>query len=262
MASKIQELTVTVEDKLRALYKLQLIDSRIDEIKNLRGGLPLEIQDLEGELKILSQEIEDIQQDISKLEKGIEEKRVEIKVSEALIKKYKVQQDKVRNNREFEALNKEIEYQSLEIELAQKRIKESFTRIDQKKASFEELEEFYTSKEEHLSRKKDELDKIVLENQGEEKILTEKSEAFSKEIESRLLQTYRKIRKGVKDGLAVVPVQRGASVGSYLFIPPQIHSELAQRKNIIIDEHSGRILIDAALAEEVEQEIHDKIKMD
>ncbi|XOD68554.1 MAG: zinc ribbon domain-containing protein [Flavobacteriales bacterium AspAUS03] len=260
MVSKIQELTV--EEKLRALYKLQLIDSRIDEIKNLRGGLPLEIQDLEDELKTLAQKIEDIQQEISKFEKEIEEKRVEIKAAEAFIKKYKVQQDKVRNNREFEALNKEIEYQSLGIELAQKRIKESFTRIDQKKTSLEELEEFYTGKEEHLSRKKDELEKIVLENQGGEKILMEKSEAFSKEIEPRLLQTYRRIRKGVKDGLAVVPVQRGASVGSYLFIPPQIHSELAQRKNFIIDEHSGRILIDATLAEEVEQEIRVEIKID
>ena len=47
MAKKTE---VTVEKKLRALYDLQLIDSRIDEIKNLRGELPLEVEDLENEI--------------------------------------------------------------------------------------------------------------------------------------------------------------------------------------------------------------------
>ncbi|XOD68020.1 MAG: zinc ribbon domain-containing protein [Flavobacteriales bacterium Tduv] len=232
-----------------------MIDSRIDDIRDLRGGLPLEVQDLEEELKESVQKIEAVQQDVFILEKGIEEKRIEIKLAESIIKKYKVQQDKVRNNREFEALKKEIEYQDLEIELAQKRIKESFSRIDQRNLSLQKIEDLYNNKKEHLSRKKNELEKIVLENQEEEKKLTKKSEAFCKEMDPKLLQAYKRIRKGVKDGMAVVPVRRGASVGSYLFIPPQVHSELVQRKNLIVDEHSGRILIDAALAEELEQEM-------
>ena len=41
---------VTLEDKLRALYDLQLIDSRVDEIRNVRGELPLEVEDLENEI--------------------------------------------------------------------------------------------------------------------------------------------------------------------------------------------------------------------
>lgn len=253
MADKTQE--IKVEEKLRALYKLQLIDSRIDEIRDLHGGLPLEVQELEEKLKESARKIEIVQKEIVTLENDIEEKRIEIESAETVIKKYKVQQGKVRNNREFEALNKEIEYQDLEIELAQKRIKECFARIDQKKLSLQEIEYFHRNNREHLLRKKNELKKIVLENQEEEKKLTEKSEASCKEMDPKLLQTYKKIRKGVRDGMAVVPVRRGASVGSYLFIPPQLHSELAQRKNFIVDEHSGRILIDAALAKEVEQEM-------
>jgi hypothetical protein len=35
--------------KLR-IYDLQLIDSRIDEIRNVRGELPLEVEDLEDEV--------------------------------------------------------------------------------------------------------------------------------------------------------------------------------------------------------------------
>jgi hypothetical protein len=45
---------LSVEDKLRAIYDLQLIDSRIDEIRNVRGELPLEVEDLEDEVAGLS----------------------------------------------------------------------------------------------------------------------------------------------------------------------------------------------------------------
>ena len=47
MAKKTE---TTVEKKLRALYDLQLIDSRIDELISLRGELPLEVEDLENEI--------------------------------------------------------------------------------------------------------------------------------------------------------------------------------------------------------------------
>ena len=44
--------------------------------------------------------------------------------------------------------------------------------------------------------------------------------------------------------------ERGASGGSFIKIPPQIQLDIAARKKIIVDEHSGRILVDAELAEE------------
>ena len=54
----------------------------------------------------------------------------------------------------------------------------------------------------------------------------------------------------MKNGLAVVPIERGASGGSFFTIPPQVQVEIASRKKVITDEHSGRILVDALLAEE------------
>jgi len=55
MAKKVE---VSVEDRLRALYDLQLIDSRVDEIRNVRGELPLEVQDLEDEVEGLNTRLE------------------------------------------------------------------------------------------------------------------------------------------------------------------------------------------------------------
>lgn len=249
-------MEINIEEKLRNLYRLQLVDSRIDEIRNLRGVLPKEIEILQKELNNLLEEIQNIKNEILSLEKQIQEKKINIKSSDIEIKKFKIQQDKVRNNKEFEFFNKEIEYQELEIELSHKRIKEYFANIDQKKILIKEKNHLYIEKKEYLYNKKIQLEKIISENQEEEEKIMRISNSIAQKIDPKLLQIYKKIRKGVKDGLAVVPVKRGASVGSYLFIPPQVHSDLIQRKQIIIDEHSGRILVDSDLAEEIEKEIN------
>ena len=45
MAKKAKE--GSPEQKLRALFDLQIIDSKIDDIRTVRGELPLEVEDLE-----------------------------------------------------------------------------------------------------------------------------------------------------------------------------------------------------------------------
>ncbi len=258
--AKTKKSDVTVEDKLRALYDLQLIDSRLDEIRNTRGELPLEVQDLEDDIAGYEKRHAKITEEVKELDKDIKARKESIKQSEALIKKYTGQQDNVRNNREFEALAKEIEYQELEIELSEKRIKEFKFKIEEKKELIAKVDEKLANYREHLDHKNSELDKIVKETEKEEKTLLKKAEEFSQNIEPRLLKAYTKIRAAVKNGLAVVPVERGASAGSYFTIPPQRQMEIALRKKIITDEHSGRILVDAELAAEERQKMEDIIK--
>jgi predicted nucleic acid-binding Zn-ribbon protein len=113
---------ISVEKKLRALYDLQLIDSRIDEIRNVRGELPLEVEDLEDEVAGLNTRIANLEEDATNLETEINNKKLAIEESNGLMKKYDEQQQKVRNNREFDSITKEIEFQDLEIQLAEKRI--------------------------------------------------------------------------------------------------------------------------------------------
>jgi len=104
---------VTVEERLRALYDLQLIDARIDEIRNVRGELPLEVEDLEDEVAGLTKRLEKINTELEDINTDIKTKKENIENSKALIKKYNEQQKNVRNNRAFESLNKEIEFQEL-----------------------------------------------------------------------------------------------------------------------------------------------------
>ncbi|CAM1362475.1 conserved protein of unknown function [Tenacibaculum soleae] len=246
---------VTVEEKLRALYDLQLIDSRIDEIRNVRGELPLEVEDLEDEVAGLNTRLSNLKEEASSLDTDISNKKLAITESKALIEKYEEQQKNVRNNREFDSLTKEVEFQELEIQLSEKRIKEFKAKIVQKNEVIEATKEKLKQQENHLTHKKNELDAILKETEKEEQLLKEKSEEYAKSIDDHLLTAYTRIRSKVRNGLAVVAIERGAAGGSFFTIPPQVQLEIANRKKITIDEHSGRILVDAALALEEKEKI-------
>ena len=241
---------LSVEEKLRAIYDLQLIDSRIDEIRNVRGELPLEVEDLEDEVAGLSTRTEKLKADLEVIEDLIKVKNNAIDEHKEAIKKYTKQQETVRNNREFNSLTKEVEFQELEIQLAEKQIKEMKASIEHKKEVITNSREKLEAKTSHLKHKKSELEAIMAETQKEEQFLTEKSAEYQANIEPRLLAAYNRIRSSVRNGLAVVSIERGASAGSFFTIPPQTQVEIAARKKIIIDEHSGRILVDSVLAEE------------
>jgi len=246
---------VTVEERLRALYDLQLIDSRIDEIRNVRGELPLEVRDLEDEVAGLNTRLEKLVSSLETIDAEIAAKKNLIEEAKALIKKYSEQQKNVRNNREYNSLTKEVEFQELEIQLAEKHIKEFKAQIEQKKVVITETKERLKERETHLKHKKGELNAILSETEKEEKELIKKSAEYQDQIEERLVKAYQRIRNNVKNGLAVVAIERGASGGSFFTIPPQIQMEIASRKKIITDEHSGRILVDPELAEEQKEKM-------
>ena len=246
---------LSVEEKLRALYDLQLIDTRIDEIRNVRGELPLEVEDLEDEVAGLSSRAEKLKSDLEHMEDQIKAKKNAIEGHQESMKKYAKQQETVRNNREFNSLTKEVEFQELEIQLAEKQIKEMKATMEHKKQVIGDSKEKLEQKSTHLKHKKAELSDIMSETQKEEAFLTEKSAEYEKQIDDRLLAAYKRIRSSVRNGLAVVSIERGASAGSFFTIPPQTQVEIAARKKVITDEHSGRILVDSALADEEKEKM-------
>ena len=250
---------VSPEETLRALYNLQVIDSKIDKMREVRGELPLEVEGLEDELTGLSGRVDKIQSDLEDFEKSISDKKNTIAEAKDAIKKYADQQNKVRNNREFDSLNKEVEYQDLEMQLSEKRIKEYKFKIESKQELLDEAKELFNQKKSALELKKEELKEIISETEKEEGILIQESEKAGKSVDDRYLRAYKRIRGASKNGLAVVPVERGASGGSFIKIPPQMQIDIAARKKIIVDEHSGRILVDAELDTQQFDKINKKI---
>lgn len=249
--AKVKTTETPAEKRLRAMYKLQLIDSKIDKIKTVRGELPLEVEDLEDEVAGLDTRLKKLNDEVAELQAANADRKNVITDAIASIKKYEEQQKNVRNNREFDALTKEIEFQTLEIQLSEKRMKEGEEKINAKKEVTEASAAKLSARQEDLANKKSELEAIVTETQKEEEKLLKESEKAEKDVEDRLLFAYKRVRENVRNGLAVVSVERDACGGCFNKIPPQRQLDIRLRKKIIVCEHCGRILVDPDLAEEV-----------
>ena len=244
------ETELSVEQKLKNLYRLQAMLSEIDKIKTLRGELPLEVQDLEDEVAGLQTRIQNFQLDSKDIDTAIGQQRIKITDATTLIEKYKQQLDNVRNNREFDSLSKEIEFQTLEVELAEKKIREFTYESKVVGDEIVKCTDLLNERQADLKSKKEELDEIISETKIQEEQLREKAKQLETTIESRLLAAFKRIRKSARNGLAVVSIQRDSCGGCFNKIPPQRQLDIRLRKKTIVCEHCGRIMIDPDLSAE------------
>ncbi|MDB5252412.1 MAG: zinc ribbon domain protein [Flaviaesturariibacter sp.] len=242
----------SVEEKLSSLVSLQKVDSKLDEIRILKGELPVEVADLEDEIQGLHARQLRIEEEINGITEFIEQKKEAIQTAEALGKKYEKDSENVKNNREFEAINKEIEMQQLEVKLAEKHIKDANEEIAEKAQALDKAKKAIAAKEGVLNGKKGELEKIIATTEKEERQYNKQAEEARSHVDQRLLASYEKIRKNYRNGLAVVPVERDACGGCFYSIPPQKQSEIKQRKKVMVCENCGRILVDAELVDSIE----------
>ncbi len=241
----------TVEQKLKALYELQNIHTKIDKIRQVRGELPMEVADLEDEVAGLETRIQKIKAELDDTEDAIVTRKNMIKDAQALIKKYEKQLEDVKNNREYDALTKEVEIQNLEIQVCEKKIKEHGFEIASKTEIYDQALANIDSRKVDLEIKKGELATITAETEKEEQALTKKADKAETQIEERLLTAYNRLRKNAVNGLAVVTIDRDSCSGCFNQIPPQRQLDIRQRKKVIVCEHCGRILVDEALTQEL-----------
>lgn len=244
----------TVE-KLKALAKLQYVDSKLDKIVTLRGSLPDEVDELEFEIQGLEQKKAKIEEDIQEIEGEISKRKAGIKDFGAQIRKYEEQLNTVKNNREYEALTKEVEFANLEILTSEKKIKQMEDQIAMRRSMMDETQEHINDRSLDLNAKRQELEEIVRETETEEKRLRGLSTDAEAFVDDRILQAYRKIRRNMRNGLAVVSTDREACGGCFAIIPPQMQLEIRQKKKLLICENCGRMIVDHTFFLELEGEV-------
>lgn len=247
-ADMIEEKTIA--KKLISLYQIQQICSQIDRIRVVRGELPNEIRDLEDAHEGMQTRIEKYKEDIEALQDQIKGEKISIAESQALIKRYEEQQNNVRNNREYDALTKEIDYQKDLILNAERYIEKHTAGIETKEEEIKGFEEKLQEIYEILSQKKDELTDIIADTEKEEADLLDQYETLKENVDQRLLSAFERIRKGARNGLAIVQIEREACGGCFSVIPPQRQLDIRLHKKIIVCESCGRIFIDKHLIEE------------
>lgn len=245
---KSADQEVSVEDKLKSLYKLQSYLSEIDRIKTLRGELPLEVADLDDEIAGLGTRINNFELELKQLDENTKLQKGKIETSKTKIEKYNKQLENVRNSKEYDHLSKEIEFETLEIELSEKHIREYAQEVTSIEEQIEVANVQLKEKTSDLEHKKQELDDIVSETKTQEEKIREKAKKTESTIEPRLLTAFKRIRKNARNGLGVVPIQRGACGGCFNKIPPQKQMDIKLGKKIIVCEYCGRIMIDPEMA--------------
>lgn len=241
---------LTVEERLRALYKLQQVISQIDNLRNIRGELPLEVKDLEDEVAGLETRMERCSSDISDYNQDIANNKIKINEAREVIAKKEEQRMNVANNREYDALTKELEFQQLEIELAEKRIREATSKIEVRNGEMDEAKVKVEERKQDLETKRAELKEIVEETRVEEEKLTKQAKELELQIDDYYLAAFKKLRKNARNGLAVVTVDRDACGGCFHKIPPQRQLDIKMRKKVIVCENCGRILVDANILDD------------
>lgn len=239
-----ESVDYTMKEKITALYALQKIDSKIDEINKVKGELPMEVQDLEDQVAGLQTRLDNINAEIAELTLLTKQRKEEIEQNKLMIAKYEEQQRNVRNNREFDSISKEIEYQDLQNQLCEKHIKEYTAEVKVKKRLAEEAEEALNERKADLDVKRAELESIDAETAKDIEALEAQAAEARVRIDERLLTAYTRIRGNVRNGLAVVTVQRDACGGCFNRIPPQRQCEIRQSRKVIVCEYCGRILVD------------------
>lgn len=232
-----------ISAKLESLYQLQIIDSKIDKLKILRGELPLEVSDLESEIDKLNDRLNKQVEVEEEFNNAISTQDQKIKDATALIEKYESQQMKVRNNREFNAINKELEFQALEIELANKKIKSSDVSINENADKIKLIKAKIRERKKHLKNKKSQLSEIIKSTEKEEDQLLSKKKKAEKSIDVSLVEAYSSIRNSSKNGLSVVKIDRDACGGCFSSITAQHSLNIRMRKEIYFCENCGRILV-------------------
>ncbi len=241
--------TLSVEQRLRALYELQTILSKIDGIRTIRGELPDEVRDLEDQIEGLHTRIDKYRAEIEELRSKSAQEHHKIEAAQAQIATYKTQLDNVRNNREFDLLSKEIEFQTLEIQLSEKRIGQFARETEARNNDIAAAEETLIDRNHILADKRHDLEEIVSETKKDEERLRMQAKDLEAKIDDqRLLTAFKRIRKNARNGLGVVYVQRNACGGCFNRIPPQKQMEIKMHKKIIVCEYCGRIMIDPELA--------------
>jgi len=243
-----------MQEVLQQLANLQYIDSRIDEIRQLRGDLPEEVLDIETDIKRHEARINQLEEEKKNMTGEKKDLELGIETAKQKNEKYEEQQLTVRNNREYDALTKEIEAQKQYVENATKRIAEIEKRLVELDDELEVNQNKLKDIESLFEEKKENLDKVIVSTESEESKLLKKREELEEELDNRFVRSYNRLRNGLTNGIAVVGMEKGAALG--MALPPQAQVEVRRKNKVIIDENSGRIVVDPSFFEEAKKQLN------
>jgi uncharacterized protein len=238
-----------LEDKIRLLYILQILDYKLMELEEEKGDLPGIVKRLDSQLHELHSRIELLQSSIDSHFNGREQSTLEAESLNERVETLKKQLYEVRNNKEYDAITREINEAEAHITSKLERSEEHEMLMNKLQTELEDLQQKAVSLESELGENKNELQSVSKTHENEELHLKHERDKIARQLSRDDLVMYDRIRNA-KDGKAVVPIRRGACGGCYKTVPPQLNLLLRKNDEIHICENCGRILVAEEIAAE------------
>jgi hypothetical protein len=231
-----------LENILASLYALQQVDSKLEEIHELKGDLPGIVADLKVQSIDISAKLKSLNELVKTLKIARDNADVEIITATEKIEKFKNQQLQVKSNKQYDALAKEIDSADAKISEMEREMESAEGKIQGAKLDSEMLSKRLEEITVELEEKEKELREVSKEHEKEESKLQQQRKKIASGIAKSDIEKYERIRKA-KGGKAIVAVKRNACGGCYNKIPPQKILELRQINKLFICEQCGRIIV-------------------
>lgn len=222
--------------------KLQSIDRELDALERAKGDLPARVQELQSELDARRNELAQAEERLMDMRKQKGLLEMELKKLQEDKKKYEEQLYSVTTNREYDAVTQEIDTTKEKIDATETSILQLIEDEENTQNLIAGMQEELQALQQKHTEQAEALEKKIQANAETEARLLEERKQTAKHVKIEFLRRYERIR-GHKDGLAVVPVVRGACGGCFTQIPPQRAMEVRDGDKIIDCESCGRILI-------------------
>ena len=221
-----------MQETVTKLIALQKIDSRLLEIEEIKGDLPIIVEKTENLVNNLKDEVVNNIDAIKEIEKTIRELGFKVEDSNEKLKKYKDQLYLVKSNKEYDAISLEIDHMKSTISNSE----EVQLAFEEEKTQLEDSIELNIKKiadlEELLINNRSELDAAMAENINEQQQLESNKKILHQDIEVSYLNTYEQLR-GSRSGIGLVSIIDAACGGCYSQLPPQTVIEIKENNKII-----------------------------
>ena len=243
-----------MENRLRLLYSLQLVDSNLDELQEMKGDLPKIVAELSEIIKgklAQKKELEDI---IKKSIANRDKTDVDILSLKEKIEKYKTQQFQVKTNKQYDTLAREVDHAQEKITKLQREMDELEGKAEFAKEDAEKLRPEIEALQAEFTDRKKELAAVNKEHEDEELKFQHQREKIVSRVSKTDYQMYDRIRKA-KEGRAVVQVQRNSCGGCFNRVTPQRVLELRKNSDLITCERCGRVLVSDEIVESAKKSV-------
>ncbi len=233
--------TVSIADQIKVLVELQHLDGEIYQLRGRAEAKPAEAAALKAEHQKAAQALQAVEAQHKALDLKRNQMEMDLGEKENQVRKLQGQLFQLKTNKEYTAMQKEIEGLKADKSVLEEEVLKLMDEVEQMKGRLHSEREAIKSHEAVLNAALARIEEEIRTIQGSIQQLRSQREAMLPRVDRQILSRYERILEH-HEGLAMVPVRKGACGGCNMVLPPQMINEIQMAERLITCESCARIL--------------------